>query len=258
MEDKKPEIPAEPHRAVLGTAVGATVLIAVGAFVLSFAALTDLAERSGISPRLAWIWPIIIDGMIVAATVAIVALNGFNRKAMIYPWSLLFFGAIVSTAANSTHAILTVDSIENGVPPLVSALVAAMPPIVLLAITHLTVHMYQKKSEAAKLRAELEYDEAQENAEKYGVAYDDGYNAALTDTKTAEDERLSQLEQEHQDALARARAEGIAAGRSDSKVTPIKSSAQPAPAKPAKVATAQPGEDKAPLFDDMAKRLSRP
>lgn len=256
MEDNKPEVPAEPHRAVLGTAVGATVLIAIGAFVLSFAALTDLAERSGISPRLAWIWPIIIDGMIVAATVAIVALNGFNRKAMIYPWSLLFFGAIVSTAANSAHAILTVDSIENGVPPMVSALVAAMPPIVLLAITHLTVHMYQKKSEAAKLRAELEYDEEKENAEKYGFAYDDGYNAALNDTKTAEEERLTALEQEHQDALARARAEGIAAGRADSKVTPIKQNAQPA--KETKAAEKKTGEDKAPLFDDMAKRLSRP
>ena len=96
MEDIKPEVPNEPHKAVLGTAVGATVLIAIGAFVLSFAALTDLAERSGIQSNLAWIWPIIIDGMIVAATVAIVALNGFNRRAMIYPWSLLFFGAITS------------------------------------------------------------------------------------------------------------------------------------------------------------------
>lgn len=256
MEAKKQEIPNEPHRAVLGTAVGATVLIAVGAFVLSFAALTDLAERSGISPRLAWIWPIIIDGMIVAATVAIVALNGFSRKAMIYPWSLLFFGAIVSTAANSTHAILTVDSIADGVPPLVSALVAAMPPIVLLAITHLTVHMYQKKSEASKLRAEMEYDEEQENAAKYGVAYDDGYNAALTDTKTAEDERLAVLEQEHQDNLARARAEGMAAGRADSKVTPIKQNA--AATKETSNANAKKSEEKAPLFDDMAKRLSRP
>lgn len=256
MEDIKPEVPNEPHKAVLGTAVGATVLIAIGAFVLSFAALTDLAERSGIQPNLAWIWPIIIDGMIVAATVAIVALNGFNRRAMIYPWSLLFFGAIVSTAANSTHAILTVDSIVNGVPPLVSALVAAMPPIVLLAITHLTVHMYQKKSEAAKLRAELEYDEEKENAEKYGVAYDDGYNAALTDAKTAEDERFAVLEQEHQDDLARARAEAIAAARNDAKVTPIKSAA---PAnQSAKSAPAANSDAKAPLYEDMAKRLTRP
>ncbi|MCW2134263.1 DUF2637 domain-containing protein [Arthrobacter sp. VKM Ac-2550] len=149
-------IPNEPHKAVLRTAVGATVLIAVGAFVLSFAALTDLAQRSGIEPHLAWIWPIIVDGMIVASTVAIVALNGHGRRAMIYPWSLLFFGAIVSTAANSVHAILTVDKMASGIPPIVSALVAAMPPVVLLAITHLTVHMYQKRAEVAQQRAEEE------------------------------------------------------------------------------------------------------
>ncbi|WP_336713815.1 DUF2637 domain-containing protein [Arthrobacter sp. USHLN218] len=148
------KIPNEPHRAVLWTAVGATVVIAVGAFVLSFAALTDLAQRSGIDAQLAWIWPIIVDGMIVAATVAIVALNGHDRRAMVYPWALLIFGAIVSTAANSVHAILTVDKMATDIPPLVSALVAAMPPVVLLAITHLTVHMYQKRAEVAQQRAE--------------------------------------------------------------------------------------------------------
>ncbi|MHC6176594.1 DUF2637 domain-containing protein [Glutamicibacter sp. X7] len=260
--DTTKELPAVPHRAVLGTAVGATVLIAVGAFVLSFAALTDLAERSGISPQLAWIWPIIIDGMIVAATVAIVALNGFPRKAMVYPWTLLFFGAIVSTAANSTHAILTVDTIENGVPALVSALVAAMPPIVLLAITHLTVHMYQKKSEAAKLRAAYEYDEEQANAEKYGVAYDDGYNAAINDAQQAEVERIAQLEQEHQDALARTRAEALTQARAEaeknSKVTPISNNQQANTKPAAKTAAKKQGgkvsDDQTPLYKDMAQQ----
>ena len=147
-------IPNQPHKAVLLTAVGTTVLIAVGAFILSFAALTDLAERSGIEAHLAWIWPIIVDGMIVASTVAIVALNGHSRGAMIYPWTLLFFGAVVSTAANSVHAILTVDNLQSGIPAVVSALVAAMPPVVLLAITHLTVHMYQKRAEVAQLHEE--------------------------------------------------------------------------------------------------------
>lgn len=157
-------IPNEPHKAVLLTAVGTTVVIAIGAFILSFAALTDLAQRSGIEAHLAWIWPIIVDGMIVASTVAIVALNGHSRRAMVYPWTLLFFGAIVSTAANSVHAILTVDAIRSGIPPIVSALVAAMPPVVLLAITHLTVHMYQKRAEAAELHREWA---AQEEAEYY-------------------------------------------------------------------------------------------
>ena len=183
------KIPNEPHKAVLWTAVGATVVIAVGAFVLSFAALTDLAQRSGIEAHLAWIWPIIVDGMIVAATVAIVALNGHNARALVYPWSLLFFGAIVSTAANSVHAILTVDKMSSTIPPVVSALVAAMPPVVLLAITHLTVHMYQMRAAAAQQRAELEAVAAAEAEaqNQYADGYDAGWLAAQAELAAVQD-----------------------------------------------------------------------
>ncbi|QOD05812.1 DUF2637 domain-containing protein [Pseudarthrobacter sp. BIM B-2242] len=135
-------------RPIVATGIATTVLIAAGAFVLSFASLTDLAARAGIYPSLAWIWPIIIDGLIVAATVAIVALAGHDRRTLAYPWALLFLGAVVSTAANSVHAIITVDQNHGGVPPAVSAVVAAMPPLVLLAITHLTVILVQKAAPA--------------------------------------------------------------------------------------------------------------
>lgn len=135
-------------RPIVATGIATTVLIAAGAFVLSFASLTDLAARAGIYPALAWIWPIIIDGLIVAATVAIVALAGHDRRTLAYPWALLFLGAVVSTAANSVHAIITVDQNHGGVPHVVSAVVAAMPPLVLLAITHLTVILVQKAAPA--------------------------------------------------------------------------------------------------------------
>lgn len=131
-----------PGRAVVATGIAATVLIAAGAFILSFAALTDLAAMSGISPALAWIWPVIVDGLIVASTVSIVALAGHERRVLAYPWFLLFFGAAVSTAANAVHAILATGS--SGVPPVVSALIASMPPVVLLAVTHLSVILVQK------------------------------------------------------------------------------------------------------------------
>ena len=58
------------------TAVVGTVFIAVGAFWLSFTALADLARRSGIAPTQAWAWPLIVDGIIVVGTVAVVALAG--------------------------------------------------------------------------------------------------------------------------------------------------------------------------------------
>lgn len=116
------------------TAAGGTVFIAAGAFWLSFTALADLARRSGIEEEQAWAWPLIVDGIIVVSTVAVVALAG-HRQAW-YPWVLLAAGAVVSVTANAIHAVVAADA---DVPAVLAASVAAVPPLVLLAITHLTV-----------------------------------------------------------------------------------------------------------------------
>lgn len=122
------------RRWAVRTAVAGTVFIAIGAFWLSFTALADLAARSGIGTGQAWAWPLIVDGIIVVATVAVVALAG--QKAAWYPWALLIGGAVVSVTANALHAIVAADA---DVPALLAAAIAAVPPVVLLAITHLTV-----------------------------------------------------------------------------------------------------------------------
>jgi len=121
-------------RLAVVTAVAGTVFIAAGAFWLSFTSLADLAGRSGIGAGQAWAWPLIVDGIIVVATVSAVALAG-TRSAW-YPWMLLFAGAVVSVTANSIHAVVAADA---DVPNVLAAAVAAVPPLVLLAITHLTV-----------------------------------------------------------------------------------------------------------------------
>lgn len=121
-------------RLAVVTAVAGTVLIAAGAFWLSFTSLADLARRSGIDAGQAWAWPLIVDGIIVVATVAVVALAG-TRQAW-YPWLLLICGAGLSVTANSIHALVAADA---DVPGVLAASVAAVPPVVLLAITHLTV-----------------------------------------------------------------------------------------------------------------------
>jgi hypothetical protein len=117
------------------TAITGTVFIAAGAFWLSFTALADLARRSGIDAGQAWAWPLIVDGIIVVATVAVVALAS-QRRPTWYPWTLLAAGAVVSVTANAIHAIIAADT---DVPAVLAASVAAIPPLVLLAITHLTV-----------------------------------------------------------------------------------------------------------------------
>ncbi len=128
-------------RVAVWTAVAGTVFIAAGAFWLSFTALRDLAARSGVSAGQAWAWPLIVDGIIVVSTVSVVALAG--HRATWYPWLLLLGGALVSVAANAIHAVVTADT---DVPDVLAASVAAVPPVVLLAITHLTVVLTRRFS----------------------------------------------------------------------------------------------------------------
>ncbi|MCH1882888.1 helix-turn-helix domain-containing protein [Agrococcus sp. ARC_14] len=125
---------ADGRRWAVVTAAAGTVFIAAGAFWLSFTSLADLAARSGIGAGQAWAWPLIVDGIIVVATVAVVALAG--QRSAWYPWALLVGGALVSVTANAIHAVVAADA---DVPGVLAASVAAVPPVVLLAITHLTV-----------------------------------------------------------------------------------------------------------------------
>ena len=131
------------------TAVTGTVLIAAFAFWLSFTALSDLARRSGVEAGQAWAWPLIVDGLIVVATVAVVALDG--RPAAWYPWLLLMAGTVVSVTANALHASVAANA---DVPSLLAACVAAVPPLVLLASTHLTVVLVRSHHAARGVTAE--------------------------------------------------------------------------------------------------------
>lgn len=136
-------VPRGSGRLVLGMAVTGTVFIALGAFWLSFTSLSALARSCGILADRAWMWPLIVDGVIVVATVSVVAMSGsgLERSAARYPWLLLSAGAAVSVLANASHAIVTADA---RVPSVLAALVAAVPPVVLVAITHLTVELTRR------------------------------------------------------------------------------------------------------------------
>lgn len=155
-------------RLAVTTAVAGTILIALGAFWLSFTALADLARRSGISEGQAWAWPLIVDGIIVVATVSVVALAG--QRSAWYPWMLLMAGALVSVTANAIHAVIAADA---DVPRLLAASVAAVPPLVLLAITHLTVILTRPIS-PNETSATAETEEAFE-----GAHLDDHYDEVV-------------------------------------------------------------------------------
>jgi len=146
--DNHDELPSARESASAGAQTGrrslaftriAAVLITVGigaaSFVLSFAALRDLAARAGISERLAWLWPLIVDGTILQATMAVVALAGHRDqdRSRRYFWIVLSSSAAVSVGANALHAV-----IRGAVPlsPWLAAAIAVVAPVSLLASTH--------------------------------------------------------------------------------------------------------------------------
>jgi len=137
-------------RWVVTVAISGTLLLALGAFWLSFLSLQDLAYRSGLPAQEAWVWPLIVDGVIVEATVAVVSLrHAASSRARAFGWLLLAAGSGVSVAANVTHAIVEADA---RVPGMVAAIVSAVPPLVLLAMTHLTVLLAQGSASQEALR----------------------------------------------------------------------------------------------------------
>lgn len=117
-------------------AVTGTAVLGLGAFWLSFTALSDLARLAGIVPEQSWAWAVIVDGVIVTSTVAAVSLDGAGWRTTWFPWTLLAASAGVSVLANVLHAIV---ASEGRIAPALAGAIAAVPPLVLLAMTHLTV-----------------------------------------------------------------------------------------------------------------------
>ncbi|GEL47784.1 hypothetical protein CHO01_29000 [Cellulomonas hominis] len=132
-------------RAALISALIGTALIAAGAFWLSFEALADLACRAGVPDQQVWVWPLVVDGVILVSTVAVFALRGHSAVVSAYPWGLLIGGVVVSVAANGVHAALS----QTDVPSPVAVAVATIPPLALVGATHLSVLLADRVSPGA-------------------------------------------------------------------------------------------------------------
>lgn len=123
-------------RASRAVAVMITAGIAVSSFVLSFAALSDLARRTGSwTGWLPFLWPGIVDGAIVLATMGILATAAYpdQRRNRQFFWAMLTVGALVSIGGNALHAILPADA---PLPTWLAFAVACVPPAGILGSTH--------------------------------------------------------------------------------------------------------------------------
>ncbi len=118
-------------------AVWLTAGIATVSFVLSFESLRDLAAMSAWPGWSSYLWPLIIDGTIVLATLGIVALAPYRTQLWnrLYFWIVLVLAAAVSVGGNAVHAWLTTAHLDSWMR-YGSAGLACVPPLALLASTH--------------------------------------------------------------------------------------------------------------------------
>jgi Protein of unknown function (DUF2637) len=95
--------------------------LALAGFAMSYEALHALARDSGVSADLAWLWPLVVDGFIVVASMSVV-LAVIESRPTWHPWALLLLFSTISVAGNVAH----------GPPTAIGRLVAAVPPVALV------------------------------------------------------------------------------------------------------------------------------
>ncbi|MCD5419804.1 DUF2637 domain-containing protein [Rhodococcus pyridinivorans] len=107
--------------------------LGAAALALSYTALADLAARAGLGQWQSAVWPLVVDGLIVAATRVVVTLD--DGPARRYAWTLLWSAVTVSIAGNAAHLLLPPGPVHPGV----ATVVAVVPPVAALALTHLAI-----------------------------------------------------------------------------------------------------------------------
>ncbi|WP_398694271.1 DUF2637 domain-containing protein [Streptomonospora wellingtoniae] len=75
-------------------------MLAVIAAVVSYSHMYELAQRHGEPAWRAALFPLSVDGMIVASSMALLADARHGRRGGLLPWTLLILGSVASLAAN--------------------------------------------------------------------------------------------------------------------------------------------------------------
>ncbi|WP_052040213.1 DUF2637 domain-containing protein [Rhodococcus sp. p52] len=142
-----------------------TLFIAALSFILSFDALRALAIEIGMRPGRAWMAPVAIDVAQAAATAGYVIfrITDKGRYSLVYCAALAVVTVLLSVIGNAFHAWQTAERniarVAAGedlgfVPqsPWIAAVVAAIFPLLWLALFHLFVMMIQRNDAPAVAR----------------------------------------------------------------------------------------------------------
>jgi Protein of unknown function (DUF2637) len=147
-------------------------MFAYGA-ALSFDVLHAIAQAAGLSPVLAWLWPLGFETFMAVAAVAVLAEQRSRpHKTPWYPWILTALAAGSSIALNFGHPYIALDP----PPRLLVACVYGVPPITAPFAWHLFL---------LRLAHRRHHDASQDHHDASQDHQDEGQDATVRDDQEA-------------------------------------------------------------------------
>lgn len=109
-------------RRIRRISVATVMVLAICAAVLSFSGLRLLALQAGFPPELAWMFPLIVDGLVLAGSLGVIS-AALARVRTTYFWFLTLLGVFISVVGNVASAPQDLLSQSvHAAPPLIFAL----------------------------------------------------------------------------------------------------------------------------------------
>lgn len=173
------------QRAINYSSAFLVFLLAVGAFVLSYSALYDVAAAYGLPPKLAWIWPLLVDFALIVFSLAVVRASSQGESTW-WPWALVGLFTVATIAFNLIHSR----------PEYVAWLVAIVPPVALILSFETLMAMLRGSAKRAGAIQSITEIEAESREKRAEVANEIGQLDEAIAAKQAELSGLTgQLEQ---------------------------------------------------------------
>lgn len=130
-------------------AVLLVVVVVLAAFILSFTILRDLAAQGGIPAEVAWLWPVIVDGTMTAATfVLFVQRSNSPQRRLNLPLGVLLVFGGASLIGNVTHILME----PTGLHWALAAFIGIVPPLGLILTVELLVTLLSRSQSSSNER----------------------------------------------------------------------------------------------------------
>lgn len=133
-------------------AVTLVVMVVASIFVISFDSLSELAEYGNISATVAWLWPVAVDGTILAATVVYFVARKQDPDLKAFTMGTLISFAVVSIVGNVAHGLLADAGAEVAwfIRGALIVFINLVPPVGLLLTVHILASLMTTRGQMPK------------------------------------------------------------------------------------------------------------